>query len=110
MITATGKCLGIHTDEFTDKKTGEVRRTMRLGIGMKKERGFDDEILVWKMTLDKELSAQLISRIESLKGKQVNAGCVVSEYSMNGKNGISYKFNGIIAEVGEKPAQAVKAA
>lgn len=110
MITATGKCLGIHTDEFTDKKTGEIRRTSRLGIGFKKERGFDDELVIWKMTLDKDITEQMIARLNSLKGKMVSAGCIVSEYSMNGKNGISYKFNGIIAEVGDKPAQAVKAA
>lgn len=110
MITITGKCLGVDIQEFTDKKTGEVRITKLLGIGIRKERGFEDEMYIFKIKLDKDVSVDQQKNLNSLKGKTVVAGADYSEYSMNGKNGTSFKFNGTIREVGAPGATVTKAA
>ena len=102
MITATGKCMGVKVDEFTNKQNGEVRITKRLGIGMKKDRGYEDDLHIFEITLDKDVSQQAIDNLNKLKGKFVNAGATVSSYEMNGKKGTSFKWNGVCAEVGAK--------
>lgn len=69
MITAIGKCMGVRVDEFTNKQTGEVRITKRVGIGMKKDRGYEEDLHIFEITLDKDTSADAEKRLNSLKGR-----------------------------------------
>lgn len=111
MITATGKCMGVSVEEFVNKQTGETRTTRKIGIGMKKERSkYDEDQHIFEVTLDQKTDLKAVERINALKGKMVNVGAIPSPYEMNGKKGVSFKWNGQITEVGAKPAELTKVA
>lgn len=99
MITATGKMMGVKTDEFTNKQTGEVRVSRKVGIGMRKERSYEDDLHIFQITLDKDCTPEQIDRLNKLKGKTVSVGAAVSEYEMNGKKGTTFRWNGALSEV-----------
>lgn len=98
MITATGKMMGVKVDEFTNKQTGEVRISRKVGIGMPKDRSYEDDLHIFQITLDKDVTVEQIKRLNSLKGKFVSIGAMVSEYEMNGKKGTSFRWNGAVNE------------
>jgi len=108
MMTITGKCMGIFNDEFKNKDTGEISVTKKLGIGFKKERGYEDELDSFDVTLAKDIPIDQQKRLEAMKGKMVNVVLNPRKYiNKQGKPAWSYGWAGIINEVGASNVQKV---
>ena len=83
--TYVGKMMGVKSDSFTNKKTGEVRTEQVVGIGYRKDRSFEDDVDVFNIKLDKEISKESVEKLNKLRGKMVSIGCSMFVDHIEGK-------------------------